>query len=223
MPLRVDLQPHRFYDFKTEIEKEGFQEIQKREKYTDYQRLALISPNESKGKKRGFKFTANYLTVKIWTSVLRDEDKFADKGFGWELISLGDPALYFSRPFRRTDNFFENLYMTALILKTKIQNRPICPHCKKFLDIVKGPYLYSRYWKCPNTKHAVYRLGWDHGLPDWAKNYLKSKRKARKKVQKKYAQKQLEKGKEVTPAIVRHKKWTIGNKDNIITVESGPH
>jgi hypothetical protein len=87
----------------------GFRSITRLEVAKDIIRFGAKPPSPREGRESGFIFTANGLTVKVWTTWLQKEDRPREKDSGWVLITDGEEILYSSRPFHRTKNFLLNL------------------------------------------------------------------------------------------------------------------
>ncbi len=166
----------------------GFKGISKQEFRADFERFNLVAPRPRLGREAGFKFSAHGLTVRVWTTWLREAEVARDEDAGWVLIEDGGRARYFGRPIHRTKSFVTTMLRQAWIAKWRVVNRPICPECRNFMDITFGKGLKSRYWACDKLAlHACgepHRRDWDAGLPAKALAYVKGLRKMRARARK---------------------------------------
>lgn len=168
----------------------GFRRISDKEFIDRYKVLGLMAPRPREGGREvGFVFEANDLTVTVWTTWLRIEQRARKTDAAWVVISDKENVFYFSHPIHRTKNFVRTLLRQAWIARFRVKNRPSCPKCGKFMEIAEGKGAKARYWRCSNkSKHDNKKnvhLDWDYGLPPKAKNYLKSLRKRRAAYRKK--------------------------------------
>jgi hypothetical protein len=172
-----------FEDLERELLARGFRAISDVQFVSEFRRLGLIAPRPRIGREAGFTFSRNGLVVRVWTTWLRREKILRDVDAGWVLITKGDSALYFSHPLNRTKNFFLNLFRQAWIAKFRVQNRPHCPDCNAFMEIVRGPELKERYWRCDRVERHGDRTArsyrWDIGLPEKAQAYIDGLRRER--------------------------------------------
>lgn len=207
MPEQVLPTVESFSRFEEELKKRGFRKISKGEFKKQYLRLGLKAPRPRHGREVGYTFHANQYTVVVWTTWIEREQSAREEDAGWVLIAKDDEVLYFSHPLHRTKNFINNLLMQARIACWKVRNRPLCPECKNFMDIVKGQALKQRFWKC--SRSELHKGGknrfrdWDYGLPEEAIKYLKPLRKRRAKY---YAALRAV-DKEPHKAMLKRKKW----------------
>lgn len=207
MPAKVILDEGSFELLEQALRQMGFRRVTDVEFRTDFKRLDLKAPRPRPGREVGFIFTANFLTVRIWTTWLAHENKAREVDESWILIVDGDKAVYFSHPLHRTKNFTLNLLRQAWIARWRVLHRPLCPECKNFMDIVRGRGLKSRYWRCGRlTAHADRKpasLAWDHGLPKKAKRFVKTLRKPRCR----YVKRRRAEGKPLHVALLTRKPW----------------
>jgi hypothetical protein len=135
---------------------------------------------------------------------------------GWTLISEGDTGCYFAKPFRRTKNYVKNILSYAWICKFKIENRPLCPTCHRFMKIARGKALRSRYWRCDNpSMHKEHvHIDWDFGLGPKAKSFLAGRRKETCR----YNKKRAAEGKAPlgTAMLMRADRWVVTRPENKI-------
>jgi hypothetical protein len=123
------------------------------------------------------------------------------------VIAKKDNALYFSHPLNRTKNFLVNLFRQAWIAKFRVENRPCCPDCGAFMEIVRGKQLKDRYWRCDQVR--AHRNGrrksfpWDVGLPRKAQAYVNALRQKRRA----YEAKAIAAGKNPYAAMLKRKPW----------------
>jgi hypothetical protein len=200
------------FDFlQTELRRRGFREITGSEFHRDFKRLGLVAPRPRKGRETGFVFTANQLTVKIWTTWLSDKLEAREEDAGWVLIVDRDSARYFCRPLHRTKNFVRNLLRHAWIAWWRVLHRPLCPECKQFMDIAYGRGIGARYWRCNRlANHSSGKpenVDWDINLPPRAKKYVEEWRRERRR----YLLRRRREGKPENPARFRRKRWVKTN------------
>lgn len=209
MPKQILPDETSFDAFRNAIITEGFRSLSNTEFCSSFRRLGLQAPRKLKGREAGFIFSANNLTVYVWTTYLGVEGEARPRDSGWVLISEYDKAKYFAHPFMRTANFFNKLLAYAKACKERVVNRPLCPTCQRFMDITKGRGLKSRYWAC-KLSHNLEHITWDYGLSDESLNFLKAERKQRDK----YRHERRAEGKTVGQAMLRRKPWGIKNPQN---------
>lgn len=214
MPAKVLPDKERFERFSQYMETAGFRKLSGEEFSSSFKRLDLQAPRPREGRETGFVFTANNLTVHVWTTFLERQGQARDEDAGWVLITEGDKREYFSHPLMRTEGFLRKLYRVAQVAKERVQKRPLCPSCNAFMKITKGRALKSRYWSCTGKSrvHRVQTLPWDYGLCDESIAILSALRKERKP----YHKGLKKSGKTVVPAILRRKPWVIRNPQNRI-------
>lgn len=194
----------------SELERLGFRPLTGVEFQKDFLRLALKAPRPRPGREAGFVFTANGLTVKVWTTWLIREGEAREVDAGWVLITDGDRVCYFSRPLHRTKNFVLNLFAQAWIQRWRVLHRPLCPQCRQFMDIVSGRGLKARYWRCSrrHPDQQAVSLDWDHSLPKRARQYVETLRRERRR----YEKNRKTEGKPLHLALIRRKAW--GGRSN---------
>jgi hypothetical protein len=195
------------------VVKRGFRKITRTEFKKDFERLALEAPSPRKGREAGFAFTANGLTVIVWTTFVETEGAARETDAGWVLIKEKDNPLYFARPMNRTKNFLYRLLEQACIARERVLNRPLCPACNAFMRITQGRGLKSRYWSCKSPLHKkMERRSWDDGLRPEVLERVKKVRKSRAP----YTDKLKAVGKASGIAMLRRKGWTVGKPGNMI-------
>ncbi len=223
MPKRAVLTVNDFLTIKNELERLGFREVGIYEFRNDFKRLGLQSPRKVSGREVGFKFEANHLIVKVWTSFEKKTGEFRKKDAGWVLICQGDDARYFSGKLHRTKNFVARILSFAWISKWKVEHRPLCPVCHAFMEITTGSKNpKSKYWSCekilshPNGKKS--RLDWDHGITreKMPKAYLFLMKKRKKAA--KYRAKLRKEGKPTDQAMFKRKKWKRKRPENAVKI-----
>lgn len=211
MPKKVLPDPVDYAWFLTQLMNRGFRPVSVTEFRKDFKRLKLKAPRPRPGREDGFLFFADGLTVRVWTTWLESESKVRDVDAGWVLICEGDKPLYFSRPIHRTKNFLVNLLRQAWLARWRVTHRPLCLKCHKFMDIVMGRGMKSRYWRCDRRKEhkdgKPYSLDWDYGMPSKAKRYVSTLRGNRAKRRSKLKKE----GKPVFTAIKKRKPWQREN------------
>lgn len=204
MPPKVEPTVGEFKNFENELLKMGFKRISSREFLEDFARLRKPIPSHSNGREVGFSFSANNLTVKVWTSWLQKEERVRELDAGWVLICHGQKVPYYSRPLSRTKNFLYNLLASAWIAKWRVVNRPKCDTCNKFMKITFGRALKQRYWVCNrirlhDNRHTTVKP-WDlGGLPPKAQRYVDYRRSVRRK----YKARLKKEGRLVEPAVLK--------------------
>jgi len=205
MPAKVLPDKKRFGLFEQYMLKEGFKKLSSAEFSGSYARLGLQAPRQREGRETGFVFTANGLTVCVWTTFLENEGQAREEDAGWVVITEGDKPSYYSHPMMRTEGFLRKLFRSAKIAKERVLNRPLCPDCRAFMKITRGPSLKTRYWSCTGKTrlHHVQTLPWDFGLSDESIIFLKALRKARRD----YRTSLKKNGKTVVPAMLTRKPW----------------
>jgi RNase P subunit RPR2 len=205
MPAKMLPDKERFELFTQYMLTEGFRKLSSVEFSSSYARLGLQAPRPREGRETGFVFTANGLTVFVWTTFLENEGHARDEDSGWVLITEGDRPAYFCHPMMRTEGFLRRLYRNAKIAKERVMKRPICPSCRAFMEIAMGKGLKSRYWKCvgKSRPHYVKTLPWDCNLCDESATISRAERKERKP----YRKLIKDSGKKVVPAMLVRKPW----------------
>ncbi len=151
-------------------------------------KIAMGFPLGEYKREDGYEFWWKGLTVHVWTSWIEDDGAVRDEDYGWILITNKGKAVYFAKPFMRTENFVPRLLRYAEIIQKKVQNRPLCPKCKEFMDIHSG-IGSPTYWFCPHPGKWE-TMDWDICLTDEEKDFLKIRRKQTKK----YNEKRKESG-----------------------------
>jgi len=207
MPERAVFKEENFETLERTFQEMGFRRITDVEFQTNFRRFGLVAPTSRFGREVGFIFTANDLTVHVWTTWLGRESRTRRADEAWVLIECEDKAVYFSHPLHRTKNFMLNLLRQAWIARWRVLNRPLCPKCRNFMDIVHGRGLKSRYWSCIRTAaHADQKpafLDWDYGLPPKAKYYVRTLRRKRHL----YEKQRRAEGKPLHVALLTRKPW----------------
>ena len=196
----------------------GYHKVAKSDFHKTFTRLDLSPPRPIEGKEASYRYTNNNYTVVLHTTYLEKEKKWRDKStdIGWILIAEGDEAKYFARPFQRKKGFILKFLRYAWISKWKVDNRPLCPSCRHYMNISRRMGTRQYFWSCfKKEKHPSDNaefLSWDHELPKEAAEFLE----IRRSVAEKYNIKNRKNNKKVIPAAVRRKKWPIGNPENLI-------
>lgn len=183
MPEKASVTPDIFGKFHERMLNRGFVPIQKGEFLTDLKRFELIAPKrikrQEKGKEVGYRYEANGLVVKVWTTFLPEKGDFRNEDAGWVLITdKNDKAHDFTHDLRRTKYFLRRLYFWAQIAQERVDKRPHCPACGTLMDIGRGTTLKSRIWVCkhrekhPSRRHIT--LDWFALLSSGALKFLRS-------------------------------------------------
>lgn len=211
-----------FLDFDAKIQgpKMKFLKIEKKYSQRDFERLQLKAPRKIIGRETGYFFESNGYKVKVWTTILEDQQKPRDKGkdVGWVLIVKGDKIVYIAKYFLRTDDeFFTRLLRYAWIQREKILNIPICRECKKEMEITRNPKTNQTYFSCSNIKghedgKRVYE-DWDKPLEGkpLALEFIEIRRKQTIA----YKKRNEKLGKNPTPKAKTRKKWQVGKPENL--------
>lgn len=207
-----------FLFLKKEILEMGYREMNQYDSRKSFLRLNLSPPRNIIGREVSFYYNHNGYTVILHTTYLEKEKKWRDTGtdVGWNLISHGDKAVYFAKPFLRTKSFILKFLKYAYISKWKVDNRPLCPECKAFMVIFRKTGSRQYFWSCFNkTRHESQKpqyLSWDYGLPQDDIKFVSIRREYTRN----YHKKNKKEGKTPIPAAVKRKKWIVGNKDNLL-------
>jgi hypothetical protein len=207
MPTKVLPTAEDFNHFQQEIGRLGFQPITQPQFADFFKRLGLHAPRKREGREVGFTFSANGLTVTVWTTFLVDKDYARDEDSGWVLISENGVPKYFTHPMLRTSGFMAKLLMHAKIARERVLARPICPneYCFEPMEIAQGRGLKSRYWRCKNTVHkgTVEMFPWDYGLCDESVCFLRQERRRRAR----YRKEARQEGKKPGSAMLSRRTW----------------
>ena len=207
MPKQVLPSRDEFEWLERELSRIGFRSVSNAEFRSTFKRLGLCAPRPQPGRETGFIFTANELTVYVWTTWIEYENRAREMDSGWILICKGDKREYVAHPFHRTENFTRNLYQFAWIARWRVVNRPLCPQCSNFMDIARGEAMKSRYWRCDRKQmhpdRKPYFLDWDINLPPKAKKLVTEARARRKS----YRAARTADGKDNFVAIRTRKRW----------------
>lgn len=202
LPSRAD-----FQRISKELKKLGFREISSKKVREQIVWLGLKAPRRRLGRETGFVYHNNGLWVYVWTTWLLREGRARREDTGWVLISTINKALYFSRPTHRTKNFVVHLLSRAWIAKWRIDHRPSCPECGKWMNIARGRGTGARYWSCKRVADhedgkAVHQP-WDKNLPPKAKKYVRRLRKEKSRSR----ERRREEGRPVGVAPLRRRSW----------------
>ena len=183
MPEKVSITPEIFAKFHEYITNKGFTPLLKGEFQTDLKRYQLLAPSrikrQEKGSEVGYRYEANDLVVKVWTTYLPEKGDVRMSDEGWVLIaSLEDEALDFTHPLRRTKNFLNRLYKWAQVAKERVDKRPSCPCCNAAMNIGRGVSLKDRIWVCTqfadHPSRRIITLPWDALLSDKALDFVRA-------------------------------------------------
>lgn len=214
MPQKVLPDTAEFFAFNVCLKQLGFRKIQRTEFRGDMKRLGLKAPRPREGRETGFSYSANGLTVVVWTTFLDAQGRARDEDTGWVLIKEGDRPRYFSHPLRRTRDFLHRLFKYARACRNRILNRPLCPICKNYMQIEYGRFVGQRYWACFRQRfHRGPKFAaWDHGLTKEDKNFFKRERRLRIL----YYKRRREAGKPLHVARLERTRWLIMHSENIV-------
>src|SRR5690606_37802215 len=125
---------------KAKLEEIGFKQKLSNDMQRIFERLGLeLKRLNSKTKKEvGFEYSKNGLTVHVWTTWVAEDNAMNEQDSGWVLITEGDTAQYFAKPYKRCAGFIQRILSYAWIAMFKVENRPLCPTCGKFMNITQG-------------------------------------------------------------------------------------
>lgn len=207
VPSKVLPSPEDFAWLTQELVGWGFRPITDTEFRGDFRRLRLKAPRLREGREVGFVFTANELTVKVWTTWLSEGMRARDIDEAWVLIVKGDRPLYFSHPVHRTKGFLRKLSALAWLTRERVICRPHCPKCGHFMTITPGRGIKSRYWRCDRVMTHGDRLpadcGWDDPLSFEGQLLARNLRRTRQS----YEKNRREEGKPLHTALKKRKPW----------------
>ncbi len=194
MPKGVPVTFRAFQEFEEKICKLGFSEMSRKEIAIITEAHGLVPPRSPQPGEIGFKYSAHGYTVKVWTSCVRavvEKCRKCSAGqaddvvvsreiggdMGWVLIvDAHGSEQYFSRPVLRTANFVRNILRRTWIAQRRIDRRPLCPECRKYLVISRNKHG-GFFWGCYHAElHSDGRprfAGWDVALPPRALKYAK--------------------------------------------------
>lgn len=215
MPVKIQYEEKDFEYLKEQLISIGFRAISKQEIIGTLMRLEMKAPRSNPGSEEGFTFTANHLTVYVWTTFNRSTHLTKEEDLGWVLITQGDKAEYFAKPMRRTSGFLKKLLSRAWVTKYKAEHRPCCPSCGKLMNIYQR-VTGGCYWGCFN-KNAHERpifKAWDLDMPIKAQKFLDDMRA----LVDAYHERNRRLGIVRTPAKVIRKKWKIGKPENAVKI-----
>lgn len=210
LPTQTD-----FLEFQNQMTQLGFRKREHKTLRDAVIRLGLVNPRNHPGREASFEYHAFELKVVVHTTFVEELQKARDQDLGWVLIVKGDTVLYFAHPNRRTKHFFRNLYRNAKACKERIDNRPLCPECKRAMEIVNGKGLGARYWRCKSPFHkskSLITTDWDHGLSIESLLFVETTRAVRAR----YNKMRKAQGKPYGTARIIRKRWKIQNPQNKI-------
>ena len=206
-----------------EMIKMGFRNRTTHDSRKVFERLGLIPPRKIIGREEGYEYSNNGYTVKCWTSFVKSLNKFREVGkdVAWILAVEGDQALYFARPLqRRSGTMVQRFLSYAWVTKWKIDHRPLCKHCKAYMNIFRKEHSRSYMWICKNSeKHPSGKFqfeSWDIGLPDKAQAFVDIRRENTKR----YKAKNQKEGKHPIPAPINRNPWKVGTLENLVLKKS---
>ncbi len=147
--------PENFLEIRSELLKLGFKEKTLTQFRNDFARLDFhpSSNREYDGREVGFYYSLPHgWSVFIWTSYLSHLKRFRKNDAGRALILDRDRILY-SVKINRGRNFVRNLIVNAWILQVRVNERPICCACEKYMNIATKK-TGAHYFVCVNpAKH----------------------------------------------------------------------
>ncbi len=205
-----------FAGFTAALLSRGFREILRARFKKDAVRLGLSPPSARKGQETGFSYSAHNLEVIVWTTFLEDTHSAREKDAGWVLIREADERCYF-KLVPRTRHFLHNLLGHAAIAKCRVENRPLCLVCGRYMKITQGKGLKSRYWSCknPSVHLKTVSLSWDYGLTKEMLDFLKPFRERRAR----YQSELKKQGGTPGTALRNRRGWKMARPENKVQVE----
>lgn len=100
--------------------------------------------------------------LKVATHTNAVDDAFTKRGSGWTLIADEKDERLLTRQFyRNEEGFFEKMEAYPKFYQVISDDRPICPGCRKYMDMILVPYDAKKHvgtmvWMCTNKeKHTV--------------------------------------------------------------------
>jgi len=175
MPKKVLPTIKSFGDFRGLMQDCGFKKL-------DGDEMMIYSTLRPMAEKEfGFEYSANGLSVIVWTTWVESVSAAQESDMGWVLIIQEGEKAY-SHCFNRTKNFLLRLLRYARIAKRRIVARPVCEEHSIFMRVKFGRGIKSRYWACSEKNHRdkkSARRDFDFGLTDEMKKFLEAERKMR--------------------------------------------
>lgn len=198
----------KFDRFVEVLEKKGFRLIHQREK-KEYQKAIDLTPPEGRPKRPGQIFLMYVgltgMRVIVWPTFSPSIQDIIPKGeaMGWVLvIDKNSKSPEYFNPVKRVGLYWNNLKNSAIACQQRVENRPRCKQCGKFMNIARRRgVLKARFWRC--KEHLSERESWDYGLSPEKLEIVKAKRKPRAK----YRDYREKEGKSVHTAMLKRKKW----------------
>jgi hypothetical protein len=205
-----------FFDIKSKLEwgKAGFIQVTRERTQKNRSGIKLIPPRKSTERipEICFEFHPtdpnNDLKVVVWTTFRADNLEPKKNDSGWIIIVKKDDKsgkLYYSSPkVMRTTGFVLKLCRRAWVAMYRVRERPKCPLCGRYMEIVKKG-IKSKYWQCINKEahENTIRESWDYNIKPIAKKFIDSLRKKNAK----YVNKRKKAGKPLYEGIKNRKKW----------------
>jgi hypothetical protein len=211
----------------------GYRKLLKSEWDSIYERLRPESDKKTKGKEVTYVYTNSItmLTVVLHTTYVEAWGEWRGNGedIAWNLITEGDIAKYFAKPFKRptdekdVDKFIKDYLRYAWVSKWKVDHRPLCPCCSAYMIIYRKSNTRQYMWACfkneahPENDHGEREpqfLGWDHSLGPKAKDFVE----IRREITKKYKERCKREGRNPRPAAKLRRGWKIRNRQNLMRV-----
>ncbi len=185
----------------------GFRLVPRREK-TEYQKAIDLTPPEGRPKRPGqLPLIYTHITgmkVIVWPTFAPSIQDIIPVGeaMGWVLIISEAGKVEYFNPVKRVGIYWNSLKDSAIACKQRVEHRPRCKECKKFMNIARRHnVLKARFWRC--EEHPKEREGWDHGVSPKKLAVLKIRRKAKAL----YRAKRRKAGKSTDRAMLIRKKW----------------
>jgi len=212
MPVSVPVTFGKYMELEVGLKSMGFSEIVRGEMAVTMRAYGVRPPRAPRAGEIGFKYVAHGYVVKVWTTCMRGAvekcrraglhdgsstvaevvvGRPAGKDVGWIVIAdhFGR-AEYFARPTLRTKNFVTTLLRRTWITKRRVERRPLCPSCHKFMWICTKQ-SGATFWACRRRQshpdgRSVFK-DWDASLPPkalklaraWRKSFSTHLKKAR--------------------------------------------
>lgn len=195
----------------------GFRSLSYKDFHKNFTRLKLRAPRMIRGCEEGYIYHNNDYTIYCWTTFVKTLNTFRAKGedLGWVLITDGDEAVYFARPFKRTSKSFVKRFLSyAWVTKWKVDNRPLCDQCQAWMHVFRRPKTRQYMWVCKKSNSHLNNKwqfkNWDQELPPKAQVFVNLRRKDTQR----YNKKNKKAGLHPTPSAQLRSPWIMGNRSN---------
>jgi hypothetical protein len=212
VPPKVEPSEMQFAKFSREIQRHGFQIVNKTRFRQIFHDRHLRAPRKTQDSEVGFHYEENDLEVWVWTT-RKTTGGFNAVDTGWVLITQNGVRKYVGRPSIRTKNFLTRLLRRAWVAAWRVHTRPTCKECGTFFMIVRGRFKKQRYWRrfcsCMKTEENPRTLSWNfnkHLMPKEAQEFLDQEAKEKEPAKKERKEKEKA-GIQVKRAFEIRKTW----------------